>query len=168
MNDEKGLNPIVPKALVAVTNDTSSEINGKVVVCLRKSNGKITECFEENVTVPAFGVTTLAEKNFNSLNIFNDFLSYEFIVDNQIVSCGAALFTSPKFYKFENPNLRYEKNGDEITVYAENFAKYVEICTDGDVVLTDNFFDVYNGKKTVKILKGECKKITLRSVFDIK
>lgn len=168
VNDEKGLNPIVSKALVAVTNDTSSEMNGKVVVCLRKSNGKITECFEENVTVPAFGVTTLAEKNFNSLNIFNDFLSYEFIVDNQIVSCGASLFTSPKFYKFENPNLRYEKNGDEITVYAENFAKYVEICTDGDVVLTDNFFDVYNGKKTVKILKGECKKITLRSVFDIK
>ena len=168
VNDEKGLYPIVTKASVAVTNDTSMEINGKVVLCLRKPSGKITECFEEAITVPSFGVATLAEKIFNSLDVFNDFLSYELVVDNKIISCGSSLFTNFKFYKFEDPNLRYEKNGDEITVYADNFAKYVEICTDDDVALSDNFFDIYNGKKTVKILKGECKKITLRSVFDIK
>ena len=90
------------------------------------------------------------------------------IVDNKVVSSGTSLFTNPKFYKFKNPNLRYEIKDDEIIVYADNYAKFVEITSDEDVVLSDNYFDMFDGKKIVKILKGACKNLKLRSAYDIK
>jgi len=75
----------------------------------------------------------------------------------------------PKHFNFKNPNLKYEINGDEITIYADSFAKYVEIDSpDSDFILSDNYFDMNAGYKTVKILEGTPKTINLRSVYDIK
>ena len=99
---------------------------------------------------------------------FNNFVSYELIIDNKVVSSGTSLFTNPKFYKFKNPNLRYEIKDDEIIIYADNYAKFVEILSDEDLVLSDNYFDMFDGKKIVKILKGCYKNLTLRSAYDIK
>ena len=65
--------------------------------------------------------------------------------------------------------MRYEINGDEITVFADSFAKYVEIDSpDSDFILSDNYFDMNAGSKTVKILEGTPKTIKLRSVYDVK
>lgn len=169
VNDEKSLHPIVTKALVAVANDTPSDICGEVTVCLRNSEGKILSKKTESVCVPKFGVVKLKETDYESTDYFNNFVSYEFVSEGKVISCGTALFTNPKFYKFKNPNLRYEIHGDEITVYAENYAKFVEIYSDEeDFVLSDNFFDMCGGQKTVKILKGGCKNIKLRSAYDIR
>ena len=61
------------------------------------------------------------------------------------------------------------QNGDEITVYADAYAKYVEIDSpDSDFVLSDNYFDMNAGKKTVKIIRGTPKTIKVRSVYDIR
>jgi beta-mannosidase len=85
------------------------------------------------------------------------------------MSDGTVLFTAPKHFNFADPNLRYEINGDEITIYADAFAKYVEIYSpDSDFILSDNYFDMNAGSKTVKILEGTPKTIALRSVYDIK
>ncbi len=85
------------------------------------------------------------------------------------MSEGTVLFTVPKHFAFEDPHLRYECSGDEITVYADAFAKYVEIDSpDSDFVLSDNYFDMNAGKKTVRILEGEPGSIRLRSVWDIR
>ena len=82
---------------------------------------------------------------------------------------GTALFTVPKRFSFEDPHLSYKINGDEITVYASAYAKSVEIDSpDCDIVLSDNYFDLNGGEKVVKILSGKPKKITLRSVYDIR
>ena len=60
-------------------------------------------------------------------------------------------------------------NGDEITVSAAAFAKSVEIRNeDDDLILSDNFFDLNAGSKTVKILSGNALNIKVRSVFDIR
>ena len=60
-------------------------------------------------------------------------------------------------------------NGDEITVYADTYAKAVEIDSlDSDFILSDNYFDMNAGSKTVKIIEGTPKTIRLRSVIDIK
>ncbi|MCQ2399767.1 MAG: hypothetical protein MJ072_04605, partial [Clostridia bacterium] len=80
-----------------------------------------------------------------------------------------SLFTKPKRFRFEVSRLRYEIRGDEMTVYADAYARYVEIYSpDSDFVLSDNFFDMNGGKKTVKIIDGTPKTILLRSVYDIK
>ena len=160
--------PIVTKAQVAVTNDTIFDISGKVVVCLRNATGQVIEKYEEDVVVPKLSAKKLKEIDYNSTDFFNNFVSYEFIVDNKVISSGTSLFTTPKFYKFKNPNLRYEINGDEIIIYADNYAKFVEILSDEDLVLDDNYFDMFDGKKVVKIIKGSCKGLTLRSAYDIK
>ena len=79
------------------------------------------------------------------------------------------IFTVPKYYCFKDPRLTYEINGDEITVYADSYASYVEIDSpDTDIILSDNYFDMNAGSKTVKILEGTPKTIQLRSVYDIR
>ena len=80
------------------------------------------------------------------------------------------LFTAPTHFEFENPSLSYVINGNEITVTAEKYARYVEIDSpDSDFVLSDNYFDLNSGEsKTVKLLEGKFGEIKLRSVYDIK
>ena len=95
--------------------------------------------------------------------------SYELKIDGQPVSCGTSLFTAPKHFEFLDPHLRYELHGDEITIYADSYARFVEIDSpDSDFILSDNYFDMNGGSKTVKILEGTPKTITLRSVYDIR
>ena len=53
-------------------------------------------------------------------------------------------------------------------VKAETYAKSVEILNDQeDLVLSDNYFDLNGGSKTVEILRGKPENLRLRSVWDI-
>ena len=53
-------------------------------------------------------------------------------------------------------------------VTASAYARSVEIvCEDGDVVLEDNFFDLNAESRRVRILRGEGRVFTVRSVYDI-
>jgi beta-mannosidase len=78
------------------------------------------------------------------------------------------LFTVPKHFNFIDPKLRCEISDKTITVHADAFAKYVEIYSpDSDFILSDNYFDMNAGSKTVNILEGTPKTVTVRSVYDI-
>ena len=58
--------------------------------------------------------------------------------------------------------------GDEVVVNAAAFAQKVCIeGIDGDVRLSDNFFDMQAGERRVKIVEGDAKQFRVRSVFDI-
>ena len=90
-------------------------------------------------------------------------------MDGQIVSDGTVNFSYPKYFCYENPQLSCEITGDEITITAQAYAKSVEIRNEEDnLVLSDNFFDMNAGTKTVKILEGNTEGIRLRSVYDIR
>ena len=53
-------------------------------------------------------------------------------------------------------------------MHAEAYARSVEIeCDDGDLLLSDNYFDMNAGTRTVRILRGHGSKLRVRSVFDI-
>ncbi len=55
-----------------------------------------------------------------------------------------------------------------ITLKADAYAKNVEIIgEDGDLWLSDNFFDMEAGERTVEIEAGSATKIRCRSVWDI-
>ena len=48
------------------------------------------------------------------------------------------------------------------------FAKYVFIeSEDADLLLSDNFFDMDPGERRVKVLRGDARKLRVRSVFDL-
>ncbi len=157
------------KAQLCVTNDTCKDISGTVVWALRDRTGKILKEGEKQLEVPALSAVWLEEMDFCKTDVDNHYLSFAFVMDGQAVSAGTALFTVPKYFNFADPKLRYELKGDEITVYADAYAQYVEIDSpDSDFVLSDNYFDINAGSKTVKILEGTPRNIRLRSVYDIR
>ena len=156
------------KAQLCVTNETLHDVSGVAVWALRDCTGKILQEGKHPITVPALSAVWLEEMDFCKTDVDNNYLSFAFEMDGEIVSEGTALFTVPKYFHFVNPELRYEIHGDEITVFANAYASYVEIDSpDSDFVLSDNYFDMNAGAKTVKILEGTPKNIRLRSVYDI-
>lgn len=157
------------QARIVVTNETTSDVNGTINWELRSADSKIITIGNADVTVPALDTYWLDNIDFNKTDVQNNYLSFSFVVDGNVVSEGTVLFTVPKHFNFVNPNLRYEINGDEITVFADAYARSVEIDSpDSDFILSDNYFDMNAGSKTVKILEGTPKTIRLRSVYDIR
>lgn len=166
---EQGYHDYSTQAQLCVANETLSPVTGTVCWELRSADSTILSQGTQEVTVPALASLWLENMDFHKTDVENNYLSYSFVVDGQIVSGGAVLFTVPKHFNFRNPNLRYEVNGNEITVYADAYAKYVEIDSpDSDFVLSDNYFDMNAGSRTVRILEGTPKTIRLRSVYDIR
>lgn len=157
------------KAQLCITNDTLEDVTGEVFWSLRNSEGQILKSGSSFVTVPSFSAVWLEEMDFEKTDVEHNYLSYVFRVDGNDVSEGMVLFTAPKHFLFRNPNLRYELNGDEITIYADAYAKYVEIDSpDSDFILSDNYFDMNPGRRTLRVLEGQPKTIVLRSVYDIR
>ncbi len=157
------------QARLNVTNETTADICGTVNWELRSGDGKVLQSGNNYITVPALSAVWLDNLDFNKTDVENNYMSFSFVVDGNVVSEGTVLFTVPKHFNFVEPNLRYEINGDEITVYADAYAKSVEIDSpDSDFILSDNYFDMNAGNKTVKILEGTPKTIRLRSVYDIR
>lgn len=166
---EPGLYDYETKAQLCVTNDTLEEVKGIVFWALRDCTGSILKEGSSELTVPALSAKWLEEMDFCKTDVEKNYMSFAFVVDGCTVSEGTVLFTAPKHFAFKDPGLRYEVNGDEIIVYADAYARYVEIDSpDSDFLLSDNFFDMNAGSKTVKILEGTPKTIALRSVYDIR
>ncbi len=85
------------------------------------------------------------------------------------ISASSVLFCPPKHFAFLDPALCVEQKGEEIVVTARAYAKGVEIeFPDSDVLLSDNYFDMDAGSKTVRIIRGVPGKITVRSMYDIR
>ena len=156
------------KAQLSVHNDTLQTVTATVVWELRDTSNRILQSGEVPVTVSPMSVETLPEMDFHKCDVNNTYLSYRLVCGQEICSENTVLFTAPKYFCFKDPNLCCEVNGNEITVYADGYAKSVEIDSpDSDFVLSDNYFDMNAGSKTVQILEGAPKTITLRSVYDI-
>lgn len=157
------------KAKLCVNNDTMCDIDGVVNYKLCHKSGKVLLSGSKEVKVPAMSVLSLEELDFNNTDVDENYFWFELVVDRKVVSDGCSIFTKPKFFAFENPNLTVERIGDEIIVKSESFAKYVEIYSpDSDFVLSDNFFHMEKGMKKVEILSGDVKTLKVRSVYDIR
>ena len=157
------------KATLSITNDTFESFNGNVRWELRQADSSIIESGVVPVSVDPFSVLTLDEMDFNKTDVCNHYLSYSLEADDTILSIGSALFTAPKHFSFIDPHLTCEISGNTITVYAQSYARSVEIySTEDDLILSDNFFDMNAGKRTVTVIEGSPKSIKLRSVYDIR
>ena len=157
------------KAQLTLTNDRLTDVTGTARGYLRNSKGEILQMTEQTVTVKSFEVVHLPELDFNKTDVLNNYYSYEFEVDGEIISEGSVLFTAPKHFKFIDPELSVRVEGDEIVVSAKAYAKSVEIYSDdSDFILSDNFFDINGGEKRVKILEGSPTNIKTRTVYDIR
>ncbi len=160
--------PIEKSARLHVANETLQAVTGTVYWELRTPETIVLKEGSKQITVPALDGVWLDKLDFSDYDEREVYISYRFEKDGAVLSRGTALFTPPKHFKFKNPNLRIVREGDTIKVSADAYAKSVEIlAVDGDVRLSDNYFDVNGGTAEVKIVSGEATEFRVRSVYDI-
>ena len=148
---------------------------GAKAYCINEA-GK-TECgFAEGsleVEIPALSALWLDKVVFEGIDELSHYVDYSFTVEGQeeAVSAGTALFTAPKHFEFIDPELKLSVDGNRITVKAGAFAKSVYIASKSGkkLELSDNFFDLTTGERTVYLEGGaaDFDDLTVQSVYDI-
>ncbi|MBQ2768861.1 MAG: glycoside hydrolase family 2 protein [Clostridia bacterium] len=168
INTENGTYNEEKSARFCVTNDTVYEVKCKIEWELRDENSRVLQSGAHDVTVAPLSVAWLEKTRFERLDPEKHHLHFTLIKDGETLSCGSVLFTLPKYYAFENPRLRCEREGDELVIYSEAYAKHLQIeGVDGDLLLEDNFFDMEKGVRRIRILSGDAKTVRLRSLYDL-
>jgi beta-mannosidase len=154
---------------LCVENETFEKKNLAVRWEIRDLNAKVLR--QEQITVSAdrFSSRWLPKVDLPELAINDQYISFHLFEGTDMVSEGTVILSLPKFFHWPDPQLQYAVNGDTITIKAVAYAKSVEIQNgDQNLILSDNYFDMDGGEKTVRIISGKPKGIKLRSVFDIK
>ncbi|MCQ2523361.1 MAG: glycoside hydrolase family 2 protein [Lachnospiraceae bacterium] len=154
---------------LSVANETMNAKKLTVAWQLRDPKGSVIKQAKESISVDALSSVWLDKVDLHDAKLYDNYVSYQLLDGEAIISEGSVLFCPPKHFNFEDPELSVRVEGDEIVVSARNYAKSIEIRNaNDDLILSDNFFDIHAGEKRVKILKGDADKIEVRSVYDIR
>ena len=152
-----------------VSNETRKDFKGKALWSLRRPDASVIEEGSFDVDCPAMSAVWLPKQDFSHYGTYDTYYSYQLVnEDGALVGEGSVLFCAPKHFRFEDPKLNAFVKGDEIIVTAEGYARSVEIQAGADVLLSDNYFDMDGGVKSVKILRGTVDSVSVRSVYDIR
>ena len=152
-----------------ISNETREEKKLTLVWTVRDSFANVKRREESEVIVPALTSIWLEKTALPDIEIFEEYVSYELYENGEKLSSSSVIFSVPKYFSYKDPELCLEVSGDEITVYAKAYAKCVEIRNEEeDLILTDNYFDMDAGSKTVRIISGAADGLKLRSVYDIR
>ena len=124
----------------------------------------------KKLVVPALSSVWLDKIDMADVDEFTQYVSYHLLDEKgEEISGGSVIFSLPKYFKYINPNLKAKVKGDTITITSDAYAKGVEILNDNeDLIVSDNYFDMDKGSKTVRILSGNTDNLRLRSVYDIR
>ncbi|MBD5509034.1 MAG: glycoside hydrolase family 2 protein [Lachnospiraceae bacterium] len=161
--------PIEKSARLHVANETVENVSGTVRWALRKASGEVLSDGEQEVNVEPLSGIWLSKLDFSEYDELSVYISYSFEQEGDVVSENTSLFTAPKHFAFADPKLTWTREGNTLLISADAYAKSVEIeGVDGDVRLSDNFFDMNPGVKRVEILTGDATDFTLRSVYQIR
>ena len=173
MTQERNINAEKPDFRKSVrfniSNETFEEKHMEVSWTVRDAGGG--ELGGENIilTIPPFSSEWTRKWELPDLDASREYVSYSLRENGAAVSQGSVLFTMPKYFEFMDPGLTVSSDGDTITVQAECYAKGVEIRNENeDLILSDNYFDMDGGEKTVRILSGKPDGLRVRSVYDIR
>ena len=151
----------------SLANETWNSVDGSLSIMHSGiPNANILREGKINVHADKFSSTWLDKIVLDGIDVHEHYVSYELFMKGERISGSTVLFCPPKHFRFADPHLEYEIQGDTITISASAYAKSVEIDSpDSDFVLSDNYFDMNAGEVKVKVLEGEAKKLKLRSVF---
>ncbi|MEY8275353.1 beta-mannosidase [Blautia marasmi] len=158
-----------------VANETLEDKKIKVCWQLRNQKAEILHLEEQEITVPALSAVWMEKTELPHADVFTQYVSFQAIEvkDGEekahVLSEGTVIFSYPKYFRYEDPCLTWEKEGNKIRVTASSYAKSVEILNEEeDLVLSDNYFDLNGDTKEVEIISGNADTLRLRSVYDIK
>ena len=159
-----------PKSVrLNVANESMQDETITVRWQVRDASAKVLRAEETTVEVPALTSVWLEKVELPDIDIYNEYVSYQAVKEGVVVSEGTVIFSYPKYFRYEDPQLQATVEGNRITVSADSYAKSVEILNDNeDLILSDNYFDLNADSKTVEVLSGKVDNLRLRSVYDIK
>ena len=153
---------------LSVANESMKDEDILVKWQIRKANAEVVRSEEIKVKVPALTSVWLDKVDLPDIDIYNEYVSYQAVKGDEVVSEGTVIFSYPKYFRYENPELKATVDGNKITVCASKYAKSVEILNDNeDLILSDNYFDLNGDSKTVEVISGNIDNLRLRSVYDI-
>ncbi|MCM1038830.1 MAG: glycoside hydrolase family 2 protein [Ruminococcus sp.] len=160
--------PIEKSVRIHVANETMNKVKGIVTWELRAPDSSILLSGKEDVEAAPLDGIWLDKLDFSEYDELQVYVSCAFLVNDRVVSENTCLFTAPKHFAFLDPQLSWRREGNSLVIAAAAYAKSVEIQgVDGDVRLSDNFFDMNAGEKRVEIVEGDADTFTVRSVYDI-
>ena len=160
--------PIEKSAHMCVSNESMGPVAGRVTWALRDAKAQVIRGGECDVTVPPLSSVWLDKLLFPEAKLTENYFSCSFTVQGEIVSSSTALFCAPKHFRFQDPALTVQVEGDTVTVHASAFARQIRLTSeDPDLLLTDNFFDMNAGTRTVHVLRGSPAQMRAISVYDI-
>ena len=162
--------PIEKGARLHVANETMKDVTGVVKWSLHLPDSTILTQGSVEVTIPSLDGIWLENIDFSEYDEHVINMAYSFETDGKTVSDGTVIFTPPKHYAFEDPHLWLELDPDLSTITVNSSAYAKGVCiegNDGDVFLTDNYFDMEAGSRSVGIIKGDATSYRVYSVFDI-
>ena len=156
-------------ARLNVSNETMEAFAGRIDWSLRRPDASVIEEGSFDVAAPALDALWLPEQDFTKYGPYDCYYAYR-LTDRagHTVGEGSVLFCAPKHFRFQDPGLTVRLEGDEAVVTASAYARSVEVQCGPDVLLEDNYFDMNGGERRVKILRGEAKDASVRSVYDIR
>lgn len=151
-----------------VTNESLTDEEVVVKWQLRDASAKVLRSEKENLKVPALTSVWLDKVELPEVDIYGEYVSYQLEKNGKVISEGTVIFSFPKYFRYQNPDLQVSVDGNKITVKASSYAKSVEILNENeDLILSDNYFDLNADEKTVEVLSGDITKLRVRSVYDI-
>lgn len=152
-----------------VANETRNNRTVTVKWQVRDASARVLEAHETVLEVPALSSVWMDKVELPDLDVFTEYVSFQAYDGDSILSEGTVIFSYPKYFRYQNPELSYTLEGDWITVHANAYAKSIEIQNENeDLVLSDNYFDLNGGSKRVHIERGTPDGIRLQSVYDIR
>ena len=154
-----------------VANESMEEKTVTVRWALRSRDASVIRSGSERVRVPALTSVWLEKEDCMDADLYTDYVSYECLEEGtkEPVSSGTVLFCAPKQFRFADPHLFVEAEGEELVVQADAYARSVEIINEADdLLLEDNYFDMNAGIRRVRILKGKPEGLKIRSVYNIR
>lgn len=152
-----------------VTNETLGDKEILVKWYVRNAASEILREEQAMIQVPALESVWLPKEELPEIDVFTQYVSFEAWENGKRISEGTVIFSYPKYFRYENPELSCKVEGNQITVSSPVYAKSVEILNEQeDLVLSDNYFDLNGDSRTVEILRGKPEGLKLRSVWDIR
>ena len=152
-----------------VTNETLGDKEILVKWYVRNAAAEILREEQTMIQVPALESVWLPKVELPEIDVFTQYVSFEAWENGKRISEGTVIFSYPKYFRYENPELSCKVEGNQITVSSPVYAKSVEILNEQeDLVLSDNYFDLNGNSRTVEILRGKPEGLKLRSVWDIR
>ena len=164
------MHPINKGARLHVANETMQDINGTVKWTLCDPDSNILTQGSCEVTVPSLDGIWLENIDLFEYDERVINLVYSFEMRGKTVSDGSVIFTPPKHYMFSDPKLSVDIDKEKMTITVNSSAYAKNVCIegiDGDVFLSDNYFDMEKGSRTVSILSTDATQFKAYSVYDI-